>query len=459
MSLWKKINIAGDLSDRRIFGLHREIALNELARGSCLHTRIEELRGRSVLILTGDQLSAAIAAIELDGIARQIVLWPADVPVDHLSFVIESACVDVVLSDGRPIDAREFTGVGHFRCGATIIPAKCDRRATHQTEWVLLTSGTTGCPKMVVHTLASLCGAIQPSSASRDRTVWSTFYDIRRYGGLQIFLRAMLTGAALVLSDARESAAEFLRRAGRHGITHISGTPSHWRRALMSGSANAIQPEYVRLSGEIADQAVLDNLQESYPQARVAHAFASTEAGVAFEVRDGLAGFPASWIEQPAAGVFMKIADGTLRIRSSRIADRCIAGERSIADREGFVDTGDLIEFRDGRCYFAGRRDGTINIGGQKVHPEEVEAVINRHPRVSMSLVRSRKNPVLGALVVADVVLQNHSEPADHQSIELQHEILQICREALPRHKVPAVIHFVPELAVAASGKIARQHA
>ena len=43
------------------------------------------------------------------------------------------------------------------------------------------------------------------------------------------------------------------------------------------------------------------------------------------------------------------------------------------------------------------------------MHPEEVEAVINRHPQVRMSLVRTRKNPITGALVVADVVLRTTS--------------------------------------------------
>ena len=62
----------------------------------------------------------------------------------------------------------------------------------------------------------------------------------------------------------------------------------------MSSSAHLIAPEYVRLSGEIADQGILNHLRSAYPQARIAHAFASTEAGVAFEVNDGLAGFCAS---------------------------------------------------------------------------------------------------------------------------------------------------------------------
>jgi acyl-coenzyme A synthetase/AMP-(fatty) acid ligase len=72
-----------------------------------------------------------------------------------------------------------------------------------------------------------------------------------------------------------------------------------------------------------------------------------------------------------------------------------------------------------------------------------------------MSLVRARKNPITGALVVADVVLRE--DGAEAQVDALKGEILQICRAALPKHKVPAAIRFVPSLAVAASGKLARQ--
>src|SRR5256885_17142285 len=98
--------------------------------------------------------------------------------------------------------------------------------------------------------------------------------------------RSALSHGSLVLSSAAESPADFLARAAAAGVTHISGTPSHWRRALMSGAAARISPRYVRLSGEIADQAILDSLRRAFPQAIVAHAFASTEAGVGFEVRD-----------------------------------------------------------------------------------------------------------------------------------------------------------------------------
>jgi len=448
------------LSARFLSGGDATVTLGDLAGGSILRGRGEEFRGRSVLVATTDQLTAALALIELDGIARRLVLYPPDLPVEHIPLVIASARVDAIVSDRTAPEVDPAAVDLHITCSPKIEPAGFDRSARHQTEWVLLTSGTTGRPKMVVHTLASLTGAIQESVRPASPVVWSTFYDIRRYGGLQIFLRAVLTRASLVLSSAEESTADFLIRAGAHKVTHISGTPSHWRRNLMSPSAGRLAPHYVRLSGEIADQSILDRLGSFYPQASIVHAFASTEAGVAFEVRDGLAGVPTSVIEQRNGDVEMKIEDGSLRIRSSRTAARYLGHDGQIlAGADGFVDTGDLLELRGNRYYFVGRRDGVINVGGMKVHPEEVEAVINRHPQVRMSLVRTRKNPITGALVVAEVVLKTEPDSAREPAGKLEGEILQLCRHALPRHKVPAAIKFVGDLAVAATGKMVRCHA
>ena len=162
----------------------------------------------------------------------------------------------------------------------------------------------------------------------------------------------------------------------------------------MSEATNRLSPKYVRLSGEIADQAILDNLKASFPEAEVAHAFASTQAGVGFDVRDGCAGFPASYIGMADAKVDLRVEDGTLRIRSARTALRYLSAGRTLADNRGFVDTGDLVERRGDRYYFLGRREGVINVGGQKVYPEEVEAVLNRDPTVRISRVWARRNPI-----------------------------------------------------------------
>jgi acyl-coenzyme A synthetase/AMP-(fatty) acid ligase len=456
-SLWSSIVAAGNLSSRVLVGLDTKGTWEELVRGSILEGPAADLRGKSVLLATTDQFRAAAALIELDGIARRVVLYPPDLSLEHLPYVARTAEADVLVTD-QPDIASTHHGVDRvLLCRRTVAPVEVDRGAQIETEWILLTSGTTGLPKLAVHTLASLAGSTRHSDPASASMVWSTFYDMRRYGGLHIFLHAALTGTSLVVSSAQESVADFFARAGAHGVTHISGTPSHWRRALMSPFANRIAPQYIRMSGEIVDQAILNQVQAHYPHASVAHTFASTEAGVGFNVNDGLMGFPPQVLTANPL-IEMKVDDGTLRIRSTRTAVRYLAADSPVLkDADGFVDTGDTIELRNGRYYFTGRRDGTINVGGFKVHPEEVEAVINRHPVVAMSLVKAKKNPITGSLVVAEVVLK--TMPQNGGSDALLRDIQQFCRAELDSHKVPAAINIVPMLTIGQSGKLVRRHA
>jgi acyl-coenzyme A synthetase/AMP-(fatty) acid ligase len=458
-SLRDWLDDTADQSRRHLWGRQAQVSLGELKHGSSLDTDLRKLQGRSVLIATRDQLTAALALIELDGVARRLTLVPPDVPRAQLPAVIADAAIDAVLSDED--DPGDLGVALQVTCRPRIRPVERPPLDPQPTEWVLFTSGTTGAPKMVMHSLAGLTGAIKPATGNTAAVVWGTFYDIRRYGGLQIFLRALHDGGSLVLSDAKEPVGDFLVRLGRHGVTHMSGTPSHWRRALMSPSARAISPHYVRLSGEIADQAILDGLAAFYGAARIGHAYASTEAGVGFDVNDGREGFPAAMIGA-RGDVEMKVVDGSLRIRSPRTAAGYVGADAAaLADADGFVDTGDMLERIGDRYHFAGRKGGIINVGGLKVHPEEVEGIINRHPQVRMSLVHPRKSPITGAIVVAEVVLREEArtESSDAHIGTLRGEILDLCRARLAQHKVPAMIRFVPALSVAASGKLERHHA
>jgi acyl-coenzyme A synthetase/AMP-(fatty) acid ligase len=426
---------------RFLWGASASVCLGDLLDSATLAARAAELAGRSVLIATRDQLAAALALIELDGIAKRLIVCTPDLTAEHLPELVARAGVDAIVADDDLVPSRTFQ-----------IP---DSTFQIPTEWVLLTSGTTGAPKLVAHTFDSLTAPIGRTLAQGDDVVWGTFYDIRRYGGLQIFFRAILGSGSFVLSGPGEPIGEYLQRLGTHGATHVSGTPSHWRRALMSPDARAIAPRYVRLSGEIADQAILNALRAFYPDASVGHAFASTEAGVGFEVNDGLAGFPASMVGA-RGDVEIEVLDGSLRLRSARAAARYIGGETAaLADEAGFVDSGDIVERRGERYYFLGRRSGIINVGGLKVYPEEVEAAINGHPAVRMSMVRAKRSPITGSLVAADVVLKAAPDPGAKRA-DFTREILRLCHERLAPHKIPATIRFVPALEMAAAGKLAR---
>lgn len=445
-------HLDAELKGRTLSDARTSVSLTDILSQTVLGGRLRELSGCSVLLKLSDQLRSGLAMIELDGIARRMLLCPPDLNPAHLDALIADAGIDAVVTDepGRWAD----TGIALVVTAQLPLEATAPLKTERATEWLMLTSGTSGIPKIVGHTLEALTGAIV---AEGPAPIWATFYDIRRYGGLQIFLRAVLSGGSMVLSDPHEALGDHVARLTARGVSHISGTPSHWRKLLMSGSSTQFAPRYVRLSGEIADQAVLDGLKAAFPHSSVGHAYASTEAGVGFAVNDGLEGFPAEYLGN-RNGVEMKVVDGSLRIRSTRTAHAYVGrNAAALTDDDGFVDSGDIVELRGERYYFVGRRGGIINIGGLKVHPEEIEAVINRHPEVRMSRAKSRKSPITGGIVVADVILADGTDPA--RAKEIRDQIMNQCRAQLASHKVPAVIRFVETLDVTPAGKLARTDA
>src|SRR3979490_1494892 len=211
-----------DRSARHLHSINASVALSDLARGTSLGGRLPELRDRSVLIATGDQLTTALALIELDGVARRLILCPPDVAPEHLPSVIADAGVDALVT-ATAGETRD-TGIAlAVTCGPALTPRAEDHVAPRQTEWVMFTSGTTGAPKMGQHSLAGLTAATKGHPGRDGPVVWATFYDIRRYGGLQIFFRALLDGGSLILSSPKEPIGNHLVRLRARRATHVSG--------------------------------------------------------------------------------------------------------------------------------------------------------------------------------------------------------------------------------------------
>lgn len=456
MNLRARLGRAGGLAGLNLADRAESRPLSELVERPADAAMAERLAGRSVLIATHGQMAAARAMLVLDGLVSRMVLLPPGIAEEQLPAVMRDAAIDLVVTD---LTGPRREALSQRPCIAAEAAVQAAAPANPLvTEWVLATSGTTGAPKLVVHTLEGLAGGINTAATPEPGTVWSTFYDIRRYGGLQVFLRAMLGPSSLVLSDPDEPVRDFLQRVDRAGVTHILGTPSHWRMALMSSAIRDLSPRYVRLSGEIADQAILDSLRAAFPKARIAHAYASTEGGVGFTVEDGREGFPASLIGA-RAGIEIVVRNDTLHVRSQRTGRFYLGSEPApLADDDGFVDSGDRVEIRGDRCHFLGRASGMINVGGVKVQPEEVEIVINGHPAVSMSRVRPRPNPILGAVVEAEIVLRGDHAQADDPAA-LKSAIIAHCRPYLAKHKVPVSVKFVPDLPITAGGKLLRSPA
>ncbi|MEY9618782.1 non-ribosomal peptide synthetase component F [Bradyrhizobium ottawaense] len=182
-------HLGAELTGRTLSDAHTCVSLTDILSQTVLGGRLRELSGRSVLLKLSDQLRSGLAMIELDGIARRMLLCPPDLNPAYLEALISDAGIDAVVTDES--DRRAGTGIPLIVTAQLPPEATAPVKTERGTEWLMLTSGTSGVPKIVGHTLEALTGAIVAEGPARGAApVWATFYDIRRYGGLQIFLRA-----------------------------------------------------------------------------------------------------------------------------------------------------------------------------------------------------------------------------------------------------------------------------
>jgi acyl-coenzyme A synthetase/AMP-(fatty) acid ligase len=300
----------------------------------------------------------------------------------------------------------------------------------------LFTSGSTGRPKRVSHDLEGLTRAlrVKPGHAGK---VWGLAYNPTHIAGVQVALQAFFNGNPLIhlfQTPASGMRASFVG----HGVTHVAGTPSFFRQLLVEETP-LTGLEAVTLGGERSDATLLARLAAVFPRARLRNLYAMTEAGTILEADGDLFVIPERLRER------VRVRASRLELHVSLLGDF----ERESGAGEWF-STGDLVEpaGEEGtRFRILNRESEVVNVGGHKVRPGEVEAVLLACPGVREARVFGRASSVLGELLCAEVVADASFREAEARAW---------LAERLQPVKVPRFIRQVSELARTRSGKLAQ---
>lgn len=439
----------GEFEPTRIALLSRR---GSVSYGGLTETRWAGSAEASVAVLCKDPEVIAKALVALDGAVRALCAIPVSLNPDEINALLRQWRFDIVITDqdASRREVFEQNGLTWLSPSEVFEVGSAQEGPAAETKWLVPTSGTTAAPKLVVYRFESLARvAIAGRKPGETQQTWAMLYDLTRFAGYQVFFQALLSGHKLVLDDLDSPVGERVALLVAETVTHLSATPTLWRKILMSPAHRDLAPLQITLGGEAADQPTLTALGEAFPGARVTHVFASTEAGVGMAVSDGRAGFPLSYTERSFDGVDIRLANDRLQVRAAAGAST-YAGDVQLTDADGWIDTGDLVRVEGDRFFVVGRESGVINVGGDKVVPEQVRDALLACDLVLEAMVYAKKNPFTGAIVAADVVLRD----SEMESSEARMVIDSHLAERLTSTQRPRFLRFVPDIKTTATGKV-----
>ena len=263
-------------------------------------------------------------------------------------------------------------------------------------------------------------------------------------------------GATIVL--ARHVLAQpFLEAVNRWRGTVLYAAPFHFAMLARDNSDATISP--VRLAVSTTCALPQDVAEDFYRRYRIplVQGMGVIELGLV-SLNTGDPHGRWNSVGKPAGDLRVRIVNpdengcGELAVSGPGIFDAYVAPwvSRDQVLRDGWFFTGDIARLdADGFLFLLSRKTAVINLAGRKVFPEEIEAVLNRHPTVRESRVYGKPHAHLGEVVEAEVVL----EPPD-ASLD---PIRQFCREYLASYKIPMRFNVVAALPrTPVTGKIRR---
>ncbi|WP_102143217.1 class I adenylate-forming enzyme family protein [Mycobacterium hubeiense] len=422
--------------------------------------------------------SLTSAALLMLALARSAV---TQAPVLHLyrqrevCAALDVAQADALVVDGStaansPPGTRIVTLPDDFVERLQALPADphpqlCQPHSADATRWIYFTSGTTGRPKGVRHTdatlLAAACGYAQYLGLGQHPDEVGTIaFPIAHIGGM-VYLASALIADFPVLMVPKVDAETLPQLLAEHGVT-VTGASTAFYQMLLSaqiasGSREPLIPSLrMLIGGGAACPPELHKQVREQMGVPIVHAYGMTEAAM-------VCVSPATDTEEqqsnssgrPIPGSEVRISDsGEIELRGDNLTPGYVDAEqwRQALTSDGWFRTGDRGYLRpDGRIVITGRTKDLIIRKGENIAPDEIENELLAHPLVDEVAVLGQPDELRGELVCA--VVRRSSR---HRDVTLDELCAFLDERGLMKQKWPERLVLVDEFPMTGLGKIAK---
>ena len=309
-----------------------------------------------------------------------------------------------------------------------------------QSGLILFSSGSTGKPKAIVHSLDTFLAAYSAKKANPLRVL--SVYLPDHIAGIDVVCNTLGGGGTLVIPKQRQP--QFILSAlKQYEIEILPASPTLLRLLLLSDITkyDLDSLKLVIYGSEPMSEALLASLHQALPHTNFKQGFGTSETN-AMKTKNMQEFFK-------IVNASYKIVNNELFIKSPTQALGYLNADNSVFDEQGYFATGDLVEVREeeGQKYIKiiGRAKEVINVGGEKVLPQEIEGILLKMPYIQDCLVYGESNAITGQSVSAKVVLD---AKVLFSNLELKKQIRIFCKDKLAAFKIPTKVEIVESLAM-----------
>ncbi|OMC56270.1 acyl-CoA synthetase [Mycobacterium sp. IS-836] len=451
------------ISYRALAAAVRQCAAGLAAHGVVAGQRVAVVDGGSLL-----SIATLLAAARLGAAAA--LMNPALTPPELQGLLKNAGCADVAVAGEQYADRLREAGAPTVLTGTDLLDGNAVEPAAEadtvadtdapadRDALILFTSGTTGLPKAVAISARRLAmrirGMAAPFHADAPPSVGMMCVPFFHVGGALGTLGSLYSGNTSVV-QTRFDAGEWLRLVSRHRVTTTFLVPTMLQRILDHPDfANADLTSLVAIAYGAAAAPInlVRRAMAALPHVAFANVFGQTETLGAYTTLmpdDHRDPARAGSVGRPLPGVEVRVVDpDTGRdVEAGAIGELWVNTTQNVT--EGWLHTGDLArQDADGYIFPSGRLSDTINRGGEKFGPIEVEEALRSHPAVSDAAVAGIADDELGQRVGAAVVAC--------APVTLE-ELRSHCRQVIAYFKLPERLAIVDHIPYNSTGKVNRR--
>ena len=300
---------------------------------------------------------------------------------------------------------------------------------------VVFSSGSTGKPKGILQDCEKVMNKF-----IQKRQGWKTilFLMMDHFGGFNTLLAALAYGGMAICIRNR-TPEEVCLAIEDTKADLLPTTPTFLNLLIASACYKKYDIESIKLityGTEMINETTLLRLKDVFQNAQFKQTYGLSELGV---LRSKSESNHSVWLKIGGNEFETKVVDNILWIKAESNMVGYLNAPNPF-DAEGWFCTGDQVEIKGDYIRFLGRKTEIINVGGQKVFPAEIEAVILEDPNVDEVAVLGKRHPLMGEIVMARVSLSSPEHLKD-LSIRLR----KLCSGKLAKYKIPVKFEIIGE--------------